>query len=106
MKQNLNPNQIIKLNQIKQLLKQYLNNEIDISRVAEKIVDTLYPWYEYYMPLIASNIDPWQARARDTLLVEDIIASCGEIFGGEFGGEEEMFIECVVDNLTNRLSDP
>jgi hypothetical protein len=101
MKQNLNLNPNPNLDtekqiekQILEILRQYLNDEIDISRAATKIVDTLYPWETYYLPLMASNIDPWQARARDVLTIEDMLATCGEVYG-----EEESFTKCVVDYL-------
>jgi hypothetical protein len=90
MDKNLNPNQI---NQIRQILLDYINDRIDSYKAAEKIVDTLYPWETHYIQLIASNIDPWQARARDILYVEELLASCGEI------STDDAFVKCAIEAL-------
>jgi hypothetical protein len=104
MKQNLNPNlnpnktnPETKLNQIKQILIDYINDRIDSYKAADKIVDIVFPWYEHYVPLLSYNMDPWQTRARDVLDVEELLAICGDISEGE----EEMLIECVVGYLTD-----
>jgi hypothetical protein len=109
MKQNLNLNSTqtqTKLNQIIQVIKQYIDCKIDISQAADKIVDILFPWYEHYVPLLSYNIDPWASRARDVLHIEDILAVCGDISSSTPEISAEIFIECVVGYLIdNRAGD-
>jgi len=78
---------------IKSILAEYVYEKIDLYQVAEKIVDTLFPWETSYVPLLAHHEDPWAARARDIQLIEDLIEVCGET---------EEFIECVVNEIVAR----
>jgi len=78
---------------LKSILNEYIEGKINLYQAAEKIVDTLFPWETSYMPLLAHHEDPWAARARDVLAVEDLIAICGET---------EEFIECVVNEIIAR----
>jgi len=83
---------------IKPIIDEYLDGKIDISHAADKIVDILFPWYEHYVPLLSYNMDPWQARARDMLLIEDLIAVCGEV-----ADNRELFAMCVSQEIEERF---
>jgi hypothetical protein len=86
---------IEKINQIKNILKQYLEDKISISHAADQIIEVLHPWYEYYMPLLAYHIDPWQKRANDVLSLEDTMDRCAEV-----SSTDEEFIDCVISEVT------
>jgi len=79
------------------ILNEYIDGKIDISRVAEKSVDTLFPWETSYMPLLAHHEDPWAARARDIQLIEELMVVCGET-----GEETESFVECITNEIVDR----
>jgi hypothetical protein len=83
---------------IKPIIDEYLDGKIDISHAADKIVDILFPWYEHYVPLLQHNMDPWQARARDMLLIEDLIAVCGEV-----ADNRELFVMCISQEIEERF---
>jgi len=82
---------------IKSILAEYVYEKIDLYQAAEKIVDTLFPWETSYVPLLSYNIDPWAARARDVLAVEDLIVVCEET-----GEETESFMECITNEIVAR----
>jgi hypothetical protein len=83
-----------KVEQVKQILKQYLEDKMDIYHVAEKIVDLLYPWESCYAPFLSYHLDPWRARADDILYVEDLLDKCAEI-----DQQSEEYIQCVLSEL-------
>jgi hypothetical protein len=86
---------------VRQLLKQYIEGELDIAQVAEKIVDSLYPWETHYAPLLAYHRDPWAERADDILTVSEMISTCENAVFSEDGSDEE-FVQCVLDYIHSR----
>jgi hypothetical protein len=86
---------------LRQLLKQYLEGKLDIAQVAEKIVDSLYPWETHYAPLLAYHRDPWAERADDILTVSEMISTCEDVVFSE-GWSDEEFIQCVLDYILSR----
>jgi len=79
------------------ILNEYIEGKISLYQAADKIVDILFPWYEHYVPLLAYHEDPWAARARDVLAVEDLIVVCEET-----GEETESFMECITNEIVAR----
>ena len=78
---------------LKSILNEYIEGKINLYQAAEKIVDTLFPWETSYMPLLSYNMDPWQARARDIQLIEELMVVCGET---------ESFMECITNEIVAR----
>jgi hypothetical protein len=83
---------------VRPILIDYLDGKIDIYQAAVKIVDTLFRWETHYMPLLDYNEDPWRLRNYDMLLIEDLIAICGEI-----SASSESFVMCVSQEIVERF---
>ena len=89
--------------ELRQVLKQYLEGKLDFAQAAEKIVDLLHPWETHYAPLLAYHIDPWARRADDILAVGEMITTCGDlVFGESSDGSDEEFIQCVLDYILSK----